>query len=165
MTLNQEYRSWLLTVPEEITSDAIWTSTAYRLATFVSDRLWDDLGRLTADARTIGMADQLGRAVRGIGASYTEGYSRRSGRDRCRYYEYSLGSAREARDWVFKARRVLGIERANETLSILGRIIRLLTVTIVRERPSDSRKRSLGSRTTRHASSHGTGDTAVTHEP
>ncbi|MGH7636831.1 MAG: four helix bundle protein [Gemmatimonadaceae bacterium] len=141
MTLREEYRAWLRMLPHEITSDAIWTCTAYRLATFASDRLWEDLSRLTADPRTIAIADQLGRALRGIGAAYTEGYSRRSSRDRCRYYEYSLGSAREARDWVFKGRRVIGLERANETLFLLGRIIRLLTVTIVRARPRDPRKR------------------------
>ena len=142
MTLREEYRACLRTVPKEITSDAIWSCTAYRLATFVSDRLWDDLGRLIADPRTRHIGDQLGSCTRGIGAAYTEGYSRLSARDRCRYYEYSLGSAGESRDWVFKGRRVIGIERSNETLAILARIIRLLTVTIVRERPRDRRRRS-----------------------
>lgn len=141
MTLREEYRAWLREAPGELTGDASWSCTAYRLATFVCDRAWEDLNRLHADRRTIDLADQLGRSLRGIGSAYTEGYSRRSSRDRCRYYEYSLGSAREARDWVFKGRRVIGVERANETRFLLGRIIRLLTVTIVRERPRDPRKR------------------------
>ena len=55
-------------------------------------------------------------------------------RDRCRYYEYSLGSAREARDWGFKGRRILGAARAQEMLVLLARIVSLLTTTIVNER-------------------------------
>jgi len=87
------------------------------------------------------MADQLGRSLGGIGATYTEAYSRRSARDRCRYYEYAIGSAREARDWTFKARRIIGEERTREQLSLLTRIVQLLSVTIVRERPREAIQR------------------------
>jgi four helix bundle protein len=137
MSLDDDFARWEATLPIEITGDAVWTCAAYRLATFISDWAWDDLDRLRANPRTVDIADQLGRALRGIGATYTEAYSRRSFKDRCRYYEYSLGSAREARDWTFKGRRVLGDGRTQEMLSLLARIIRLLTTTIVNERARD----------------------------
>lgn len=134
MSLDEELARWEANLPTEITSDAVWTCAAYRLATFICDRSWDDLDRLRSNPRTVDVSDQLGRALRGIGATYTEAYSRRSCKDRCRYYEYSLGSAREARDWAFKGRRVLGDARTQEMLTLLARIIRLLMTTIVNER-------------------------------
>lgn len=141
MSLDEEFAAWLRTLPIEITSDPVWTSTAYRLATFISDRSWEDLDRLRTNPRTAHVSDQLGRALDGIGSTYAEAYSRRSCRDRCRYYEYSLGSAREARDWVFKGRRVLGEARTAELLSLLARIIRILTTTVVNERARDEKAR------------------------
>ena len=134
MSLDEEIAQWEAQLPVEITSDPVWKCAAYRLATFICDWTWDDLDRLRANPRTIDVADQLDRSLRGIGATYTEAYSRRSPRDRCRYYEYSLGSAREARDWVFKGRRILGAARAQEMLVLLARIVSLLTTTIVNER-------------------------------
>jgi four helix bundle protein len=141
MTLDEELAGWEAELPVEITSDPVWTCAAYRLATFVCDRSWDDIERLRASPRTLDVADQLDRSLRGIGATYTEAYSRRSCRDRCRYYEYSLGSAREARDWAFKARRILGDVRYREMLVLLSRIIRLVTATLVNERKTGERRR------------------------
>lgn len=134
MSLKEEFLAWQRGLPIEITSDAIWHCTAYRLALFVADRFWDDIGRLAADLRSANIAPQLGRALGSISANYTEAYSRSSAGDRCRFYEYSLGSARESRDWCFKARHVVGEQRTRETLELLTRIAQLLTVTIVRER-------------------------------
>lgn len=134
MNIDEELEKWQKTLPREITSDPLWSCTAYRLATFACDFFWDDLTRLLADRRTADVADQLARSLRGIGSAYTEGYSRLSPRDRCRFYEYSLGSARESRDWALKGRRILGDDRALPLMEILSRIVQLLIVTIARER-------------------------------
>jgi four helix bundle protein len=135
MSLKDEYRAWLVELPLELTSDVLWKVTAYRLATFLADRSWPDVTRLAQDPRTIGLADQLKRSIDSIGSNYAEAYSRRSDKDRCRYYEYTLGSARESRDRFFKARRVIGELRTKEGLILTTRIIQLLLVTIARERP------------------------------
>jgi four helix bundle protein len=142
VAIEEEFAAWERDLPLEITSDPLWTCTAYRLATFAADRSWEDISRLASDPRTADIASQLGRALGSIGATYTEAYSRRSAKDRCRYYEYSIGSAREARDWTFKGRRVIGDERAREQLKLLTRIIQLLSVTIVRERPEKTQRRT-----------------------
>jgi four helix bundle protein len=141
MSLKAEYRAWHRSLPIEITSDVLWKCTAYRLATFVADRSWDDVTKLANDPRTISQADQLKRALDSIGSNYTEAYSRRSANDRCRYYEYSLGSAREGRDRYFKARQVIGEERTKDGLELTTRIIQLLLVTITRERPKPKRRK------------------------
>ena len=92
------------TVPIEITSDVLWRSAAYRLATYASDFIWPDISILAADSRTAKLAEQLFTA-----------------------------------DWSYKGRHVIGPERTSQFLSLLTRIIQLLTVTIVRERSRNSR--------------------------
>src|SRR4051812_32838715 len=93
------YKQWEAVVPTSITDDALWRVSVYRYSLFLGDTAWLDVTRLMQDRRTIGLADQLYRAVGSIGANIAEGYSRGTGKDRARFYEYSLGSARESRDW------------------------------------------------------------------
>ncbi|RMF35469.1 MAG: four helix bundle protein [Chloroflexi bacterium] len=107
---------------------------AYRRALFLGDLGWRDVTRLMGDRRTRALADQLYRAVGSISANLAEGYSRGTGRDRARFYEYALGSARESRDWYFKARYVLGDEILEHRLTLLSEIIRLLLTMIPQQR-------------------------------
>lgn len=93
------YEEWLTSVPAEFTQDPLWRMEVYRLAVFAGDLAWRDVSRLAKDRRTVSLANQLFRAVGSTGANIAEGYSRRSGKDQARMYEYALGSAREARGW------------------------------------------------------------------
>ena len=101
------YKEWEATVHETIARDALWRVQAYRLALFAADIGWEDVTSLAQDRRTRALSDQLYRALGSISANIAEGYSRGTGKDRARFYEYSLGSARESRDWYYKARHVL----------------------------------------------------------
>jgi four helix bundle protein len=102
------YADWLKTVPAALTEDSLWKMEAYRLALFAADLAWHDVTRLMRDQRTVDLASQLYDAIGSIGANLSEGYSRGTGRDRARFYEYSLGSARESRTWYYDGRHVLG---------------------------------------------------------
>lgn len=97
------YEEWVGMVPEQIKADSLWKMTVYRVALFLSDLGWRDTVRLMRDRRMIGLSDQLYRALGSVSANLAEGYSRGTGKDRARFYEYALGSARESRDWYFKA--------------------------------------------------------------
>ena len=127
-------------MPEAITSDVLWKVQAYRLAEYLGDLAWDDATALLKDRRTVSVADQLYRAVGSIGANIAEGYSRGSGRDRVRFLEDALGSARESRFWYQRARHVLGTALRDERLDCLARIIRLLLVTIPSQRAINLRE-------------------------
>ena len=128
------YADWQTSVPESITRDSLWKMTAYKLALFLSDIAWSGVTKLTADSRTRSLADQLFRAVGSISANLAEGYSRGTGRDRARFYEYALGSARETRDWYFKARHILGPSVTEHRLNFLAEIIRLLLTMVPQQR-------------------------------
>ena len=128
------YADWMTTVPQEITQDRLWSIEAYRLALFAGEIGWHDATKLLRDKRTLGLSDQLYRAVCSISANLAEGYSRGTGKDRARFYEYALGSAREARDWYYKGRHVLGEEIATHRIHLITQIIRLLLTMVPEQR-------------------------------
>ena len=105
-------------------------------ALFLSDLCWFDVTKLMQDKRTLDLSDQLYRAAGSISANIAEGYSRSTGRDRARFYEYALGSGRESRDWYYKARHVLGDSVAQHRSGFLTEIIRLLITMVPQQRQS-----------------------------
>jgi four helix bundle protein len=107
---------------------------AYRLALFAAEVGWHDVTKLIRDQRARSLSDQLYRALGSISANIAEGYSRGTGKDRARFYEYALGSARESRDWYYKARHVLGEDVAYHRLNLLTQIIRLLLTMVPQQR-------------------------------
>ena len=106
----------------------------YRLSVFAADLAWPDVTKLIQDKRTISLADQLYRAAGSASANIAEGYGRQSGKDQARYYEYALGSAREARNWYYQSRHVLTDPVALHRIRLLTQIIRLLLTIIPSER-------------------------------
>ncbi len=96
------YKSWMDNIPSEITDDALWRMEVYRIALFMGDIAWADICKLAKDRKMLSVSDQQYRSVGSISANIAEGYSKASQKDQARFYEYSLGSAREARDWYTK---------------------------------------------------------------
>ena len=130
------FDDWVKTVPSEITGDALWKVEVYRLALFLSEICWHDISKLMKDKRMRGLSDQLYRAVGSISANIAEGYSKSTGRDRARFYEYALGSARESRDWYYKAHHLLTKEVLKHRMSLTTQIIRLLITMVPQQRNS-----------------------------
>jgi four helix bundle protein len=132
--LGNDYIAWEANIPRAFSGDPLWRLQAYRMALFLSDVCWVDVTALIRDRRTTALADQLYRAVGSIGANIAEGYSKGSGQDRARFYEYALGSAREARHWYYNARHILGDSTVAECIGLLERITRLLLVMVPSQR-------------------------------
>ncbi len=128
------FDEWVKTVPRTITDDPLWKVEAYRLGLFAGDIGWYDVTKLMQDKRTLDLSDQLYRSIGSISANIAEGYSKSTGKDRARFYEYALGSARESRDWYYKARHILGDDIANHRMNFMTQIIRLLTTMVPQQR-------------------------------
>jgi len=124
------YEEWMAGVPKDLTDDPIWQVQVYRLAIFLGDIAWVDTSKLVKQKSLVRLSDQLFRAVGSIGANIAEGFSRRSGKDQARYYEYALGSARETRVWYNQARHVLSESVVSHRQELLSHIIRLLLTMI-----------------------------------
>ena len=121
-------------MPREITGAPLWRVEAYRLALFAAEVEWRGVAKLIGDQRTRSLSDQLCQALGSTSANIAEGYSRGTGKDRARFYEYALGSARESRDWYYKARHVLGDTVVQHRLDLLTQIIRLLLTMVPQQR-------------------------------
>jgi len=137
------FSDWQDQVPLSIREDTLWDVEAYRLSLFASDVCWQDIRKLHEESHTQSLADQLYRAVGSISSNIAEGYSRGTGKDRARFYEYALGSARESRDWYYKSRFVIGEDVVAHRLDFMTQIIRLLLVMVPDQRGDEIREPDL----------------------
>ena len=128
------FAEWIARSPNAVSRDPVWRLPAYRIAGYCAHLAWADVSGLAKHPVTAPVAVQLYRAVGSIGANLAEGYSRSSGRDRVRLYEYALGSARESAVWYALAAPVLGDSVSHERRVRLQEVVRMLLITIPRER-------------------------------
>ena len=122
-------------ISHETANDPLFRMRAHRLAADLLEVAWQDAKTLSAEPVTQRIAGQLYAAVTSITANIGEGYSRSSGKDRSRIFEYALGSVRESMSWYQGARPVLG-DVVRNRLDNLEEIRRLLIAIIPRERGS-----------------------------
>lgn len=134
------YQEWLTTVPADITQDPLWNLDVYRLSLFVAEIGWEDVALLNKNNLTRDAADQIIRSLNSISANIAEGYSRSTGKDRARYFEYALGEAREARDRYFKTRRVLKQDVVLHRIRILTQIVKILNTFVPAQRKQGIRE-------------------------
>ena len=138
------YDEWQAGVPNEIKGDSLWKLEVYRLGLFIAEISWHDALELNKHSLTRSLADQLYRAVCSISANIAEGYSRSTGKDRARFLEYALGSAREARDWYYKSHHTLKEEVVKHRINLLTQIIKILSVLTPNQRQKGIREEQAG---------------------
>lgn len=134
-----EFARWEVTPPPELFGDTIWRLPAYRLSRYLALTVRSDAKAIRVRAPNV--AEQLERSIDSIGINITEGYGRLHGRERARFYEFALGSAREARDWYARADSQLEAGIALGRAKLLTRVIKILTVAIPQERAGSSERR------------------------
>ena len=120
--------------PADERDDPLSRMAAVRLAREVVEASWDDAAKLAQNEVTHKIAGQLYASLGSILANLGEGYSRSSGRDRAKIFEYALGSVRESMMWYRTSVRILGRDIVDQRLDKLEQIRRLLLATIPRER-------------------------------
>jgi four helix bundle protein len=130
----KNYQEWLMSIPLTLSQDSLWQVEVYRLGLFAADLAWADSERLGRDSRAWGLVRQLIEAVGSVPANVSEGYSRGHQKDRARFYEFALGSAREARTWYFVQRLLLSQSVVAHRMELLTSIVKLLLTMIPRER-------------------------------
>ena len=139
--LRDQFAEFERSTPPELFGDPIWRLPAYRIARFLSEVSRLDGIALVKRRCPTHIPSQLQRAIDSIGVNINEGYSRFSGKERARYYEIALGSAREARDWYRRVVPYLGEAQALERAYLLTRAIKILVYAIPKEREGSSEDR------------------------
>ncbi len=140
-SFDQRFAAFESSPPPELFGDPIWRLPAYRIALFLADVAQADAAELDRLGAPRHIAEQLLRSTDSIGANLAEGYSRFSGRERARYYEIALGSAREAREWYRRAIPWIGQGECRERAQLLTRSIKILVYAVPRERNGESEAR------------------------
>lgn len=125
------YDEWEASLPREVKDDRIWHVQAYRLALYLADAAELDTRFAVEDARFLGNAAQLVKAAGSVAASIAEGYPRRSGRDRAKFYEYALTSLTETKSWYIGIRSHVAPAVLTERFATMESIKRL-TLTMIR---------------------------------
>ena len=133
------YDEWERGIPDEIKADVVWRVKAYRLGLFISDLACLDAKALWKARETSEIADQMTRSAWRISSCVAEGYSRDTHKGRSVLYEYALGSARETRDWYYKARHALSREVVQHRMKICAELVPLLVTMVANERQSKRR--------------------------
>lgn len=134
-----DFERWEASPPAEVIGDSIWRLPAYRLSRYLATVVNHDVPSIREHSTS--RAEQLERAIDSIGINIAEGYSRLHGRERARFYEYALGSAREAREWYARVGVYLPPGIALGRCRLLSRVIKILTVAVPQERAGSSERR------------------------
>ncbi len=114
--------------------DPIWRMRVYQLAVELLEESWPDAEELSHHPMMLKVCDQLYSAVGSIEANIADGYSRSSGKDRSRFFEYALSSTRESITWYRAAKPILGSNITTRRWNKIEEIRRLLLTIIPRER-------------------------------
>jgi four helix bundle protein len=117
-----------MSVPEDMRQDPLWGLRVYRSALYAAELGRRDSAWLLRKGENVELVTQLRRCTSSISVNIAEGYSRRGRRDRGRFYEYALGSARESRDWYYQARETMGENATLARISLHTSIVRIMTV-------------------------------------
>ena len=121
-------------IPDDDSRDPIARMRVYQLSRKLRAVCLDDAEVIRSNPMTEEIAGQLYTAVGSIPANLVEGYSRSSGRDRARIFEYALGSARESIEWYDASGHLLDQELLQDRKGVLSEISRMLLAIIPRER-------------------------------
>ena len=139
--LEARFQQWQKTPPPDLIGDPIWRMTAYRISLFMADLVRLDALSLVHHGAPNHKVTQLESSVESVEANLSEGYSKFSGKERARFFEMALASAREARGWYRRSSQWLGTEEAAERRMLMTQVIKILTVAIPRERSGGSERR------------------------
>ena len=114
--------------------DPLSRMRVFQLAGELIPECFRDAKLVLAEPITEDIAGQLYAAVCSIEANVSEAYSRSSGKDRAKRFEYALGSVRESMSWYKSAQPVLGEATVKDRRDRLEEMRRLLLAIIPRER-------------------------------
>jgi four helix bundle protein len=120
--------------PDCESKDPVARMRVYQLAFKLRPACLEDSQTILQNPITEKIAGQLYTAVGSIRANLVEGYSRSSGRDRSRIFEYSLGSARESMEWYEASKHLVESEIFHDRMDVLNEIVRMLLAIIPEER-------------------------------
>jgi four helix bundle protein len=121
-------------VPETIRSEKFWLLIAYQKALYLYDLLWKDSESWIKDERGQILSKQIVRSADSVCSNIEEGYGRGYGKQFLQFYGYSLGSARETKGHLYRAKVFYAPETLHKRLHLASEVVALLITEINRQK-------------------------------
>jgi four helix bundle protein len=128
------FEEWQKTVPETVRSEKFWSLIAYQKALYLYDLLWQDTEIWMKDERGQALSKQIIGSADSICANIEEGYGRGYGKQFLQFYGYSLGSARETKGRLYRAKAFYPKETLLKRISLAGEVVALVLTEINRQK-------------------------------
>jgi four helix bundle protein len=119
------FEDWQKTVHENIRSEKFWSLIAYQKALYLYNLLWNDSERWLKDPRGQILSKQITGSSDSICANIEEGFGRGLGKQLIQFYLYSLGSARETKGRIYRAKAFYSTEILNRRLNLASEVVAL----------------------------------------
>ncbi len=128
------FEEWQKTVPEIIRSEKFWLLIAYQKGLYLYHLLWKDTEEWRKDERGQVLSKQIIGSSDSICANIEEGFGRGLGKQLILFYVYSLGSARETKGRIYRAKEFYKPEILNRRLNLASEVVALILTEINRQK-------------------------------
>ena len=128
------FEEWQKTVPNTIRSEKFWSLIAYQKALYLYDLLWQDTEIWIRDERGQTLSKQIIGSADSVCSNIEEGYGRGYGKQFLQFYGYSLGSARETKGRLYRAKAFYAREILDKRLNLASEVVALVLTEINRQK-------------------------------
>jgi four helix bundle protein len=128
------FEEWQKTVPETIRLEKFWSLIAYPKALYLYDLLWHDTQSWLRDERGQVLSKQIIGSADSVCSNIEEGYGRGYGKQFLQFYGYSLGSARETKGRLYRAKAFYAQGTLYKRLTLASEVVALVLTEINRQK-------------------------------
>jgi four helix bundle protein len=128
------FEEWQKTVPETIRLEKFWSLIAYQKALYLYDLLWHDTQSWLRDERGQVLSKQIIGSADSVCSNIEEGYGRGYGKQFLQFYGYSLGSARETKGRLYRAKAFYPQGTLYKRLTLASEVVALVLTEINRQK-------------------------------
>lgn len=128
------FEDWQKTVPESIRSEKFWSLIAYQKGLYLYNLLWQDTDGWRKDERGQILSKQIIGSSDSICSNIEEGFGRGLGKQLVLFYVYSLGSARETKGRIYRAKAFYTLETLHQRLNLASEVVALILTEINRQK-------------------------------
>jgi four helix bundle protein len=128
------FEEWQKTVPETIRLEKFWSLIAYQKALYLYDLLWHDTQSWLRDERGQVLSKQIIGSADSVCSNIEEGYGRGYGKQFLQFYGYSLGSARETKGRLYRAKAFYAQGTLYKRLTLASEVVALVLTEINRQK-------------------------------
>lgn len=128
------FEEWQKAVPETLRAEKFWSLIAYQKALYLYSLLWEDTEKWRKDERGQALSKQIIGSSDSICSNIEEGFGRGLGKQLVQFYVYSLGSARETKGRIYRAKAFYTLETLNKRLNLASEVVALILTEINRQK-------------------------------